>query len=76
MFYVLVVTESGQPGRLERYPNWDEAETRLLSLVKAIIDEEQGREITAEEEDSVLLNGFFSFENDMGGVYILQCEGD
>jgi len=75
-FSVIVVLENSTPGRLYGpYQNYDEAESCLRNVLKTDKTGEEPVEITAEVNNQIDMDGFYTFDSG-AGVYIVQSEYD
>lgn len=73
MYYVLVINEAGQPGKMFGPMEWNCATEKLQSLVLT----ELNRDLSEEETDAIDMNGLFEFADvgiGAGGVYIITAE--
>lgn len=73
MYYVVVINETGVPGRMYGPMTWDCATEKLQSLVLTELD----RDLNEDEVNAIDMDGKFEFSDvglGAGGVYIIMAE--
>lgn len=74
MFYVIHINNLGRPGVLHGPYSWDNAVEVCVRLVTELIDKDSRPADVAELTEKVQCDCGFENQDDIDGVYIIQCE--